>query len=84
MILQNGETLKTGSLPAEICLKQSVDTTNSSCYFVLPEEGISLDELEKQLIQQALEMADDNQTKASKLLDISRDTLRYKKKKHKL
>ena len=44
----------------------------------------SIRKLEKQVIMQALEKADFNQVQASKLLGISRDTLRYKKKKHNL
>jgi len=48
---------------------------------ILPEEGISLEELEKDLIRQALERTKANQTKAAKLLGISYDTLRYQIKK---
>jgi transcriptional regulator with PAS, ATPase and Fis domain len=48
---------------------------------VLPETGLSLDELEKDLIKQALERSGNNQTKAAKLLNISYDTMRYQVKK---
>jgi two-component system, NtrC family, response regulator AtoC len=48
----------------------------------LPREGAGLEDIEKQLIQQALEMAHGNKTRASKLLKLSRDTLRYKVKKY--
>jgi len=48
----------------------------------LPPEGAGLDDVEKELIQQALQYANGNKTKASKLLRISRDTLRYKVQKH--
>jgi DNA-binding NtrC family response regulator len=51
---------------------------------VLPEKGISLDEVEKDLISQALERTSNNQTKAAKLLNVSYDTLRYQVKKHNL
>jgi len=50
----------------------------------LPPEGAGLDEIEKEVIQQALQYANGNKTMASKLLKISRDTLRYKVKKHNL
>jgi two-component system response regulator AtoC len=50
----------------------------------LPTEGAGLEDIEKELIQQALQYANGNKTKASKLLRISRDTLRYKVKKHQL
>ncbi|MGW8287262.1 MAG: sigma-54-dependent transcriptional regulator [Desulfobulbales bacterium] len=51
---------------------------------ILPETGISLEEVEKDLIKQALERSGHNQTKAAKLLNISYDTLRYQVKKYDL
>ena len=50
----------------------------------LPSGGISLYDVEHELIRQALEQARGNKTMASKLLRITRDTLRYKVKKYKL
>jgi len=50
----------------------------------LPEEGVSLDEVEKNLILQALERTDYNQTQAAKLLGISRHTLLYRIEKYDL
>ncbi len=47
----------------------------------LPDSGISLEEVEKDLIQQALEKANHNKTLAAKLLNISYDSLRYQVKK---
>jgi two-component system response regulator AtoC len=84
VILQNGDTLEVGTLPVEINYKHHQSKDKASYFFDFPEEGISLDALEKQVIMQALKMASFNQTQASKLLGISRDTLRYKKKKHNL
>ena len=52
--------------------------------FVLPSEGLDLYEVEKQLIRQALARTGGNQTRAAKLLSISRDSLRYKLKKYDL
>jgi len=48
----------------------------------LPEGGISLDEVEKDLIRQALDRSKRNKTQAAKLLQISYDTLRYQVKKY--
>lgn len=50
----------------------------------IPESGIDLEEIELALIKKALEAAGNNQTKAAKLLNISRDTLRYRMKKFNL
>jgi two-component system response regulator AtoC len=48
----------------------------------IPNQGIDLYQVEKELIRQALVKARGNQTHASRLLSISRDTLRYKMKKY--
>jgi DNA-binding NtrC family response regulator len=52
-----------------------------SSRIILPEEGLCLEDLEKDLIRQALERTDSNQAKAARLLGISYDTLRYQIKK---
>jgi len=46
------------------------------------EQGLVLDDVEKKLITEAMERASGNQSKAARLLGISRDTLRYRLKKH--
>jgi len=48
----------------------------------IPEGGTSLDEIERAMVELALQQANGNQTHAAKLLDISRDALRYKMKKY--
>ncbi len=50
----------------------------------VPAEGLVLEDVERKLIQEALERASGNQSKAARLLGISRDTLRYRLKKHNL
>ena len=47
----------------------------------IPEGGTSLEEVERELVEIAMSQANSNQTHAAKLLDISRDALRYKLKK---
>ena len=47
----------------------------------LPKQGTSLEEVERELVGLALKQTGGNQTHAAKLLDISRDALRYKMKK---
>jgi DNA-binding NtrC family response regulator len=48
----------------------------------ITEEGLVLDDVEKRLIAEAMERASGNQSKAARLLGVSRDTLRYRLKKH--
>ncbi|MGH9508026.1 MAG: sigma-54-dependent transcriptional regulator [Terriglobales bacterium] len=48
----------------------------------IPSGGTSLDEIEKRLVEEALRQTQGNQSRAARLLDISRDTIRYAMKKH--
>jgi two-component system, NtrC family, response regulator AtoC len=50
----------------------------------IPEGGTSLEEVEHSMVELAMTQANGNQTNAAKLLDISRDALRYKLKKFSL
>jgi DNA-binding NtrC family response regulator len=73
VVLENVESMRP---------KRPLKEQRKSSYLVLPETGLSLDEVEKDLVRQAMEMADNNQTKAAKLLGITYDTLRYQVKKY--
>ena len=55
--------------------------TVSAAHFKLPAEGVNLDEVERQLVVQALERANNNQTKAAELLGLNRDQVRYRMEK---
>jgi transcriptional regulator with GAF, ATPase, and Fis domain len=60
--------------PQDFTLTRSV----SPVEFVLPPEGVKLEEVERQLLVQALERAGGNQTHAAQLLGINRDQVRYR------
>jgi DNA-binding NtrC family response regulator len=67
-------------------LKSLSKNENGSGYpflktLVIPEEGIDLEKVEETLIKKALETAQNNQSKAARLLNLTRDTLRYRMKK---
>src|SRR5579872_459507 len=47
----------------------------------IPEGGTSLEEVERAMVEIAMRQSSGNQTQAARLLDISRDALRYKLKK---
>jgi DNA-binding NtrC family response regulator len=49
--------------------------------FRLPSEGVSIEEVEKSFIVQALKITGGNQTRAAKMLNLSRDALRYRLQK---
>ncbi len=83
-----------GSMVTEEHLSDSLVKESSSGYrnekdnaskmvnFNLPPEGISIDELEKHLVLQALKKSKNNKTKAAKLLGLSRGTFRYRLDKY--
>jgi transcriptional regulator with GAF, ATPase, and Fis domain len=48
---------------------------------MIPDTGLSLEEVERNLIVQALEKAGQNKAAAAKLLGITYDSLRYQVKK---
>lgn len=66
---------------AAVVAQQSVGL---SALFKLPKQGVNFDDLERELICQALERAHNNQTKAAELLGMSRHTLRYRLEKHEI
>jgi len=49
--------------------------------FRLPPEGVNLEDVERQLLTQALERAGGNQSQAAQLLGINRDQVRYRVEK---
>ncbi len=50
----------------------------------LPDEGCDLEEVEKELLVQALRRTSGNRTQAAALLGVTRDQIRYKIEKHSL
>jgi len=60
--------------PEDFTLTRSV----SPVEFTLPPDGVKLEEVERQLLVQALERAGGNQTQAAQLLGINRDQVRYR------
>jgi DNA-binding NtrC family response regulator len=95
MILENKSQLDLRDLPEELVqYSESPETddaavgagtgtagTTPTTGFVLPEGGISLREMERELVRQALDRTGGNKTQAARLLKISRDALRYKMQK---
>jgi DNA-binding NtrC family response regulator len=80
MILVEEDTLLMEHLPIEI-LGQASKQGGVIEGIRIPPEGISMEKVEEALVKQALKMTNGNQTKAAKLLDISRDALRYRMQK---
>jgi two-component system, NtrC family, response regulator AtoC len=93
VILESNSVLHAENLPGEINILSDEliqSTINSGAVHAittkpgLDDPAASLYDMEKQAIINALEKVRYNQTKASRLLGITRDTLRYKMKKYSL
>jgi len=80
MILEEGPEILIAHLPDE--LKPGGRVLDLEPGFRLPAGGINLEQLEKDLIRQALDRTQGNKTRAAELLGLTRDTLRYRIEKY--
>jgi DNA-binding NtrC family response regulator len=80
IILECEDQLLVENLPREL-VAQSVDDNIGPLNFQLPPEGVNIEDVERELIRQALEMASGNQTHAARLLHLGIDAFRYRMKK---
>jgi DNA-binding NtrC family response regulator len=81
IILGNEDMLAVDHLPPEITARLATAAVTAVVTFRLPPEGIDIEEVEKELIRQALENNDWNQSKAAKKLNLGVDAFRYRMKK---
>jgi two-component system NtrC family response regulator len=79
LVLSSGDLITAEDLPEELV---PVSPSTAILWPNLPEDGISLEAIERELISRALEKFDGNQTQAARYLDISRRTLIYRMEKH--
>ena len=79
LVLFSGKVVEPENLPHE--MRGSSSSTKGGM-FTLPDEGISWEELEQDMIHQALNKANGNQSKAARLLGLTRDTFLYRIKKY--
>ncbi len=80
-ILEDGDMVTTAYLPVDLTEPLSAGSTENPAGITLPPNGVSLESVEFELARQAMVRSGGNLTHAAKLLDISRDQLRYKLKK---
>jgi two-component system NtrC family response regulator len=80
MIFHRGDLITLADLPETIRTPRTRET--SALPVSLPEAGLSLEEVEKELILRALQKHDWNQSRAARYLGITRHTLLYRIEKH--
>lgn len=76
-ILLSGRTIEKENLPLEIA-----GACSQKFAFTLPDFGFQLEQLEIDLIKQALSRTQGNRSQSARLLGISRDALLYRIQKH--
>jgi DNA-binding NtrC family response regulator len=83
VVLEGAEEILPEHLPMWLTSQTggSAVKTGLGARFELPQQGISIDALEKDLIVQALQRTHHNKTQAAKLLGLSYDAFRYQVKK---
>ncbi len=86
MILEMEDEIMPEHLPPEIIDSGHNDPAQSRVPlslegFVIPEEGLSMEDVENALVRKALDMASGNQTKAAQLLRMPRDAFRRRMKR---
>lgn len=75
VMLASGDVIEPGHLGG---LGGVMASSDGSHPFRLPDDGCSLDDVEKSLVMQALDRAGGNQTRAATLLGVHRDQIRYR------
>jgi DNA-binding NtrC family response regulator len=82
IILTQGHSISAEHLPVR--LQDEPRTALADVAVSLPSQGLSLEEVERSLLTQALERSRHNKSEAARLLGMSRATLRYRLKKYDL
>lgn len=82
VILGTGDEITLSHIPDEIRNWATAKVPTDPEIFDIPDDGISLEDVEKKLIIKAMAKANGNQVKAAKLLGITRRTLQYRLKKY--
>lgn len=82
LVLSNGEQITEDDLPEQLRALPAAPQTSSLLTLDIPDQGVSLEAIERELLLRALEKAGGNQTRAAQYLDISRRTFIYRMEKH--
>ena len=81
VILGHGNVITAEQLPKEIAATVFAEPEPEVAIHI-PQTGLRLADLEKKLVEEALELSEGNQVQAARLLGISRDAFRNRLKKH--
>jgi DNA-binding NtrC family response regulator len=81
LILEEIGEIRAEDIPVEMRAPLAI-STSGACLCELPPEGLRMEDVERDLMRQALLRTSGNVTRAADLLGLSRDTLRYRLDKY--
>ncbi|MBN2428262.1 MAG: sigma-54-dependent Fis family transcriptional regulator [Deltaproteobacteria bacterium] len=80
MILEDSREIMLEHLPREI-IEKTGGARSGALNFKIPAEGVDIEDVERELIRQALELSKGNQSHAARKLHLGIDAFRYRMKK---
>ncbi len=80
MILEDSQEIMLEHLPIEI-IEKTGGARTGALNFRIPAEGVDIENVERELIRQALELSKGNQSHAARKLHLGIDAFRYRMKK---
>ncbi|HMS09661.1 MAG TPA: helix-turn-helix domain-containing protein, partial [Pyrinomonadaceae bacterium] len=82
ILLSENDTITLDDLPPEMSAGSRPAELGGDSNFKLPPEGVNFEDVERSLIEQAMERTDGNITKSAKLLGLTFRTLQYRLEKY--
>jgi len=83
VLLKDDVMVRTADLELpELERRVEIETSKSGLKVSLPEQGLKFDDLEREVLRQALERQGGNVSRAARFLGITRQTLIYRMRKH--
>lgn len=82
ILLSENDTITLDDLPPEMSAGSRPAEIGGDSNFKLPPEGVNFEDVERSLIEQAMERTDGNITKSAKLLGLTFRTLQYRLEKY--
>ncbi len=78
VLLSDQEWLDVGDLPPEVRGGAGSGRAPARGAYELPAQGVTLDDMEREFVRQALERTKGNRSRAARLLGMNRDQIRYR------
>jgi len=81
MLFSQGDVLAASDLQIDIGYRPRAAGDATGARFILPADGVRLEDVENDLVRQAMQRCGNNQSRAAAMLGMSRDQIRYRLEK---